>query len=187
MHRMQQQWTTVTTATRPSHEYVTATAALYTRVTTIEQQDLSPGNHTDPARRINVDQALADQRYTATDLSELTHTAALLPEPFLRAGLLFTPARILPSTMERLHDRSHGSDVAIQVTEGAELIDAAQKGSSAARAARATLELSWQSAATTERAQTLAARSSSQEHEPITAPLWPRPVLGRRSVAHSAA
>jgi hypothetical protein len=173
MHGLQQQWTNVTTATRPSHDYVTATTALYTRLTTIEQQDLSPGNHTDPARRINVDQALADQRYTATDLSELTHTAALLPEPLLRAGLLLAPARILPSTMERLHDRSHGRYVAIQVTEGAELIDAAQKGSSAARDARPTLELSWQSAATTERAQPLAAQSSSQEHEPITGPSDP--------------
>jgi hypothetical protein len=142
MHRLQQQWKTVTTATRPSHEYVTATTALHTRLTSIESENLSPGNHTDPARRINVDQALADLRNAATDLAELTHTAAQLPEPLLRAGLLFAPARILPSTTERLHDRNQGRYAAIQLEEGTELIDTAQQGSSAARHAQATLEVS---------------------------------------------
>jgi hypothetical protein len=35
------------------------------------------------------------------------HTAAQLSEPLLRAGVLFAPARILPSTVERLHERNH--------------------------------------------------------------------------------
>jgi hypothetical protein len=146
MHAVQQQWETVTTATRPSREYVAATTALHTRLTTIQQERLSPGNHTDPARRINVDQALTDLRYTATDLAELTHTAAQLPEPLIRAGLLFAPARILPSTTERLHDRNQGRYVAIQLEEGTELIDTAQQGSSATRHAQATLEISLQPA-----------------------------------------
>lgn len=146
MHRLQQQWKTVTTATRPSHEYATATTALHTRLTTIEQESLSPGNHTDPARRINVDQALADLRYTATDLSELTHSAAQLPEPLIRSGLLFAPARTLPSTLERMHDRNQGRYVAIRLDEGTQLIDTAQLGSSAARHAQATLEISLQPA-----------------------------------------
>jgi hypothetical protein len=144
MHAVQQQWETVTTASRPSREYVAATTALHTRLTTIGQERLSPGNHTDPARRINVDQALTDLRYTATDLAELTHTAAQLPEPLIRAGLLFAPARILPATLERLHDRNQGRYVPIQLTEGVELIDAAQQGSSAARHVRATLDISLQ-------------------------------------------
>jgi hypothetical protein len=169
MHAVQQQWETVTTATRPSREYVAATTALHTRLTTIEQERLSPGNHTDPARRINVDQALADLRYAATDLAELTHTAAQLPEPLIRAGLLFAPARILPSTVERLHDRNQGRYVAIRLEEGTELIDAAQQGSSAARHAQTTLEISLRPAATTELpTQALAARASIQELEPAT-------------------
>jgi len=169
MHRLQQQWKTVTTATRPNHEYVTATTALHTRLTSIEQENLSPGNHTDPARRINVDQALADLRYAATDLAELTHTAALLPEPLIRAGLLFAPARILTSTLERMHDRNQGRYVAILLEEGTELIDTAQQGSSATRHARATLEISRRPAATTELPRrTLAAGPSSQDLEPAT-------------------
>jgi len=169
MHRLQEQWKTVTTATRPNHEYVTATTALHTRLTTIQQEDLSPGNHTASPGRINVDQALADLRYAATDLTELTHTAALLPEPLIRSGLLFAPARILPATLERMHDRNQGRYVAIQLTEGAELIDTAQQGSSAARHAQTTLEISLRPAATTELpTQALAARASIQELEPAT-------------------
>jgi hypothetical protein len=167
MHRLQEQWKTVTTATRPNHEYVTATTALHTRLTTIESERPSPGNHIDPRRRINVDQALADLRYAATDLVELTYTAALLPEPLIRAGLIFAPARILPATLERMHDRNHGKYVAIQLTEGAELIDAAQEGSIAARHAQATLEISMRPAGPAEPpTQTPVARFPTQELEP---------------------
>jgi len=168
MHVLAQQWATVTTATKPSHEYVTATTTLHTHLTAIQRESLSPSEQVDSARRIDVEQALADLRYAATDLSELTYTAAQLPEPLIRSGLLFAPARILPSTMERLPDRNHGRYVAIQLTEGSELIEAAQMGSSAARQVRATLELSVRSAATTKPAQTLATRSPSQELKPIT-------------------
>jgi hypothetical protein len=169
MHRLQEQWRTVTTATRPSHEYVTATTALHTRLTSIQQENLSPGNHTLSAGRINVDQALADLRFTATDLSELTYTAAQLPEPLLRAGLIFAPARILPATVERMRDRNLGRYVAMQLEEGTELIDTAEQGSSAARRAQATLEISLRAVATTELpSQTLAAGPSSQDLETAT-------------------
>ena len=142
MHRLQQQWGTVTTATKPSHEYVTATTTLHASLTAIERESLLPGDQVDPARRIDLDQAMAELRYAATDLVELSYTAAQLPEPLIRAGLLFAPARILPSTMERIHDRNHGRYVAIQLNEGAVLIDAALAGASAARDVRATLETS---------------------------------------------
>ena len=169
MHRVQQQWKAVTTATRPSHEYVTATTALHARLTSIESERLPPGNQIDPARRINVNQALADLRYAATDLVELTHSAAQLPEPLLRSGLLFAPARILSSTVERLHDRNHGKYVAIQLTEGTELIDVAQQGSGAARHAQATLEISRWPANTSELpTQTVVSRFSRRELEPAT-------------------
>ncbi|HEY5247410.1 MAG TPA: hypothetical protein VIJ15_03030, partial [Dermatophilaceae bacterium] len=142
MHRLQQQWETVTTATKPSHEYVTATTTLHASLTAIERESLLPGEKVDLATRIDLEQAMADLRYAATDLVELTHTAAQLPEPLIRSGLLFAPARILPTTMERIHDRNHGRYVPILLEEGEALIDAAQKGSSAARQVSATLEIS---------------------------------------------
>lgn len=170
MHAVQQQWETVTTATRPSHEYVTATTTLHARLTTIEREDPSLSSQIEPARRINTDQALADLRYAATDLVDLTHTAAQLPEPLIRAGVIFAPARILSSTMERMHDRNHGRYVAIQLTEGAELIDAARLGSSAARDVRAALEISLRPAETTGLpTQTRAGRFSRQAMAPATA------------------
>jgi excisionase family DNA binding protein len=169
MHQLQQQWETVTTATKPSHEYVTATTTLHASLTTIERESLPPGAHVDPTRRIDLDQAVADLRYAATDLVELTNTAAQLPEPLIRSGLLFAPARILPSTMERVHDRNQGRYVPIDLSEGAALLDATEAGSSAARQVRVTLELTRRSAATTElQTQPVADRISRPELEPAT-------------------
>jgi hypothetical protein len=108
MHRLQQQWETVTTATRPGHEYVTATTTLHASLCAIEREGMLPGVQADTPRQFDVGQALADLRYAATDLVELTQTAAQLPEPLIRSELLFAPARILPTTMERLHDRKQG-------------------------------------------------------------------------------
>jgi hypothetical protein len=168
MHALSRQWEMVTTATRPGHEYVTATTTLHTQLNAIQQDSLSWSNHNNSARRINVDQAMTDLRYATTDLSELTHTAAQLPEPLIRSGLLFAPARILPSTMERLHDRNHGKYVAIELTEGADVINAAQAGASAALQVRATLEQLVRPSATAELpGQTPSARSSNQELKPI--------------------
>jgi excisionase family DNA binding protein len=169
MHRLQQQWETVTTATKPSHEYVTATTTLRASLTAIERESLLPGDHVDPARRIDLDQAMTDLRYAATDLVELAHAAARLPEPLIRSGLLFAPARILPSTMERIHDRNHGRYVPILLEEGEALIDTAQKGSSAARQVRATLEVSSRSNAANELSlHPLTSGFSSREHERST-------------------
>jgi hypothetical protein len=169
MHSLQQQWETVTTATRPSHEYVTATTSLHTRLTAIERENLLPGDQIAAAKRIDVDQALADLRYTAIDLVELTLASAQLPEPLIRSELLFAPARILPSTMERIHDRTHGRYVPIQLKEGARLINAALQGSSAAGCVRATLERSVGPAAAVELSmQPLTIGCMRREVEPAT-------------------
>jgi len=167
MNHLQQQWATVSTATKPSHEYVTATTILHASLSAVEREHLLPGAQVDFARRIDLGEAMSDLRYTATDLVELTHAGAQLAEPLIRSGLLFAPARILPSTMERVHDRNHGRYVAIQLNEAAELIDAAQRGSSAARHIRSSLETSVQAATTTRvSAQALAARITDRQLEP---------------------
>jgi hypothetical protein len=140
MHRLQQQWDTVTTATKPTHQYVTSTSTLHAALTAIERKDLLPIDHIDPAKGIDLNQAMADLRYAATDLVELTHTSAQLPEPLIRSGLLFAPARILPSTMEHLNARNRGRYVSIDLKEGRALIDAAHDGSRAAQQVRSTLE-----------------------------------------------
>jgi len=167
MDRLQQQWETVTTATRPRHEYVTATTTLHTSLSAIEREGALRDGQADTTRRVDVAQALTDLRYAATDLVELTHTAAQLPEPLIRSQLLFAPARILPSTMERLHDRNHGRYVAIQFNEGQSLIEAALEGSSAARQAQATFEVSLRrNAAHRQSPEPLALGFSPREFEP---------------------
>jgi excisionase family DNA binding protein len=169
MHRLQQQWGTVTTATKPSHEYVTAATTLHASLTAIEREGPLPGNQVDPARQIDLDQALADLRYAATDLVELTHAAAQLPEPLIRSGLLFAPARILPSTMERLQHRNHGRYVPIELKEGAVLIEAARASAQAARNVHASLETySAPLAGAEPTAQPLVGGSPFRDFEPST-------------------
>jgi hypothetical protein len=66
-----------------------------------------------------------------------------------------------------MHDRNHGKYVAIQLAEGSELIDIAQQGSSAARHAQATLEISMRPAGPAEPpTQTPVARFPTQDLEP---------------------
>ena len=142
MNRLQQQWQSVTTATRPSHEYVTATTTLHASLSAIERESLLPGERVDVANRIDIAQALVNLRYATIDLAELTQTGAQLPEPFIRSELLFAPARILPSTMGRAHDRTHGRYVPIQLKEGTALIETAQEGARSARQVRGTLDTS---------------------------------------------
>ena len=109
---------------------------------------------------------MTDLRYATADLVELTHRAAQLPEPLIRSGLLFAPARILPSTMERLHDRNHGRYMPILLEEGGALMDAAQKGSSAAQQVRATLEVPSRPNAASELSNhPVISRLLSREHE----------------------
>jgi hypothetical protein len=168
MYALAQQWAMVTTATRPGHEYVAATTALHASLTAIARESLLPGDQTDAAKRIDVDQALADLRHAATDLVELTYTGAQLPEPLIRSDLLFAPARVLPSTMERMHDRTHGKYVPIQLKEGGVLIEAAQQGSNAARNARATLEVSVRPVTTELSTQPRAGGFSHPELRPAT-------------------
>jgi len=168
MHALQQQWETVTTATRPGHEYVTATTNLHASLSAIEREILLPDEKVNVTGRVDVNRALADLLYTATDLVELTQVGAQLPEPLIRSEQLFAPARILPSTMERVHDRNHGRYVAIRLTEGTALINAAREGSRAAQQVRATLEISMGPIAATERSTHSHALVTRREFEPAT-------------------
>ena len=120
------------------------------------------------AKQIDVNRALTDLRYAATDLVEVTHTGAQLPEPLIRSELLFAPARILPSTMERIHDRSHNRYVPIQLKEGAALINTAQEGSHAAQQVRATLEISMDPVAATGLSTHRLATDTRRAFEPAT-------------------
>ena len=173
MHRLQQQWETVTTATRPGHEYVTATTTLHASLSAIERESLLPGAQVEPAKRIDLNRALTDLRYAATDLVELTHTGAQLPEPLIRSEVLFAPARILPSTMERIHDRRHNRYVPIRLNEGAALVNAAQAGSHAAKQVRATLEFSLSPVVATELPSQPLPPATRREFEPATGPGGP--------------
>ena len=107
------QWAGVTTAMRPSHDYVTAARDLFTVLKEIGQlPQPSPAEPT-----LDVAQALADLNIASRDLADLMHETRHLPEVLIRSELLFSADRTLKPTVERLADRARGRYVAVDVTD----------------------------------------------------------------------
>jgi len=107
----------VTTAMRPSHDYVTAARDLFTVLKETGQLDLArtrPGR-TEPA--LEVAQALSDLNIASKVLAELMHEARHLPDVLIRSELLFSPDRTLKATVERLADRAKGRYVAVDIMD----------------------------------------------------------------------
>ena len=106
-------WAGVTTAMRPSHDYVTAARDLFTVLKEIGQlPQPSPAEPT-----LDVAQALADLNIASRDLADLMHETRHLPEVLIRSELLFSADRTLKPTVERLADRARGRYVAVDVTD----------------------------------------------------------------------
>jgi len=98
---VQQQWETVTTATKPSPGTSQQRPPCNASLTAIEQESLLP-RQADPATRIDLEQAMAISVTRTTDLVELTHTAAQLPEPLIPLPAAVRPSPDTASTMERI-------------------------------------------------------------------------------------
>ena len=97
MQRLQQQWETVTTATRPSHEYVTATTTLHASLSAIEAESLLPSDQLNADKSLDVERARADLRYAATDLVAPARTSSQMPDLLIRTDLPVATSRILPT------------------------------------------------------------------------------------------
>ena len=121
------QWAVVTTAMRPSHDYVAAARNLYTVLKEVGELDLSrpsPG-HTEPA--LNIALALADLNIASRDLAELMREARHLPDVLIRSELLFSPVGAVKPTLERLADQPKGRHVAVDITDRPNLAHLAQR------------------------------------------------------------
>jgi excisionase family DNA binding protein len=121
------QWAGVTTAMRPSHEYVAAARNLFTVLKETGELDLtrpSPG-HTEPA--LNIAQALADLNIASRDLAELMREARHLPDVLIRSELLFSPVSAVRPTLKRLAVQPKGRHVAVDITDRPNLAPLAQR------------------------------------------------------------
>jgi len=93
-------WAALTTATRPTHEFVTASRALFTTL-----QDVTTALETAP-KALDKDRALGDLTRAADRLTALLAATEYLPERLIQSGLVYTPATRARPSPERLTDRT---------------------------------------------------------------------------------
>jgi len=117
-------WGSVTTAMRPSHEYVTATRELHAALTETTHDGLRAHDVSEITENLDIGQALGDLRYAARDVADMVRDVQHLPDQLLRSQLLFAPARKLTPSVERLHERTAGRYVPALPHEVSELAPA---------------------------------------------------------------
>jgi len=126
LSRADRLWGSVTTAMRPSHEYVTAARELHAALTETTHDGLRALDVNEVTGRLDIGQALADLQYAARDVADMVRDVQHLPDQLLRSGVLFAPASKLPPSVTRLHDRATGRYVSILPNEMAELANTAR-------------------------------------------------------------
>ncbi len=119
-------WGSVTTAMPPSHEYVTAARELHVALTEATHDGLHARDINVMTKSLDIGQALADLRYAANDVADLTRDVQHLPDQLARSGLLFAPASKLTPSVERLHERAAGKYVAVLPDEVPGLVTVAK-------------------------------------------------------------
>jgi len=140
LSRADRLWGSVTTAMRPSHEYVAAARELHAALTETTHDGLRARDANEITEHLDIGQALADLRYAARDVAELLHDVQHLPDQVLRSGVLFAPASKLAPSVERLHERAAGRFVSVLPQEIAKLPNIARSAATQADLAVRALE-----------------------------------------------
>jgi hypothetical protein len=100
-------WGKLTTASRPGHEFVSASRELFTALQTVEGLAREPGGSWDR------ECALRDLHRAADTMAHVMDLSRDLPDRLLRSGLVHAPARFLPASLERMHAQQHGKYVTV--------------------------------------------------------------------------
>ncbi|HEY8654714.1 MAG TPA: hypothetical protein VIL87_16730 [Dermatophilaceae bacterium] len=133
-------WGTVTTALRPSHEYVSAARQLHAVLTETTHDGLHARDINEITKNLDIGQALVDVRYAARDVADLARDAQHLPGQLLRCELLFAPAAKLTPSVERLHARAAGRYISVPPDEAPALLASTLGVAAAAELAARTLD-----------------------------------------------
>ena len=109
-------WHTLTTLTRPSHEFVTASRELHETIATVAKS----------ARRPELDPSLAvaDLDRGLVVVGQLMTLTRTMPERLVTAGVLRGPAKSLRPTDDRLRERAQGRYVKVRPADAPELASA---------------------------------------------------------------
>ena len=133
-------WGSVTTAMPPSHEYVAAARELHAVLTETTHDGLHARDINEITQSLDIGQALADLRYAAGDVADLSRDVQHLPDQLLRSGLLFAPAGKLTPSVKRFHERAAGRYVSVNPNELPELASTARSAAIRTDAAARTLD-----------------------------------------------
>lgn len=129
--RLQEQWGNVTTAMKPRREFALATREFHSALERLDGKmvDAKSDSPLRDVDRITVGYELAN---ALGEIADLSHEARHLPDLLAQSELLFAPARILPSTTDRLRARHLGRFVPVLGTEAEDLRLAANYAADAA-------------------------------------------------------
>jgi hypothetical protein len=139
LDQLGRQWNTVTTLQPPTHTYVTATERMSDTLFELTHHGIHQRASADLAARIDLNQAMVELRYGATDLRDFIQIAVPLPLRLASSELLFAPARALRHTPERLHAVKHGHYLAADSRDITALRVSARDAAHAARRGHAAL------------------------------------------------
>ncbi len=116
LHRGEHAWDHLSTLTRPSHEFVTASRELYESLHAVA----TAIQHADPS----LDHAVvaASVRRGLAGIGDLTTTTRGLPEMLLNAGVLLAPATAIPPAEDRVTQRLRREHIHVDYTDVPNLV-----------------------------------------------------------------
>lgn len=100
-------WDKLTTASRPGHEFITASRELFTALQAVDELVREPDASWDEER------ARRDLNRAADTVARVMDLNRTLPDRLLQSGLVFAPARSLPRSLERMRAHQQGKYVTI--------------------------------------------------------------------------
>jgi hypothetical protein len=140
LSRADRLWGSVTTAMRPSHEYVAAARELHAALTETTHDGLRALDVNEITENLDIGLALGDLRYAARNVADKVRDVQHLPDQLLRSGVLFAPARNLTPSVQRLHERTAGRYVSVLPNELPELAGTARSAAIQAALAAQSLD-----------------------------------------------
>ena len=108
-------WDKLTTASRPGHEFISASRELFRALQAVE------GLAREPDASWDAERALRDLNRAADTLARIIDLSRTLPDRLLRSGLVYAPARSLTRSLERLRAHQQGKYVTIAPGDAPEL------------------------------------------------------------------
>lgn len=138
LQRLAALWRGVTTAARPSAEYVEATTDLH-KILNEALPKPEAGQPPRPAATLAPLHALRELRHATADIADLLHQAEPLPTVLARSHVLYAPVRSLPRNVRRLRAHLLGNLAPMTADEARGLAEQASRAAESASTAHTTL------------------------------------------------